>query len=138
MAIMARLVMQCALHDEWVDVAAEIEDEPDGEQLRESLFSLAVDAIATIAARSRPVDAPVAGLPAGFGSTVTSLHERMSRLRAGWGRALVQDSVELLLPATALREREWTRAAGGLRLRVLDGGGMRAAHAFHAHEAGHA
>gem|GEM_PF-735600 len=140
MAIMARLVMQCALHDEWVDVAAEMEGEPDGEQLREALFSLAVDAIATIAARSRPSDAQVAGLPAGFGAAVTALHDRMSRLRAGWGRALVQDSVELLLPATAPapREREWTRAAGGLRLRVLDGGATRAAPARDADDAAHA
>ncbi|MXN76975.1 type II toxin-antitoxin system Phd/YefM family antitoxin [Burkholderia sp. 4701] len=140
MAIMARLVMQCALHDEWVDVAAEIEGEPDGEQLREALFSLAVDAIATIAARSRPSDGHVAGLPAGFGAAVAALHDRMSRLRAGWGRALVQDSVELLLPATAPapRAREWTRAAGGLRLRVLDGGATRAAPAHDADDAAHA
>lgn len=139
MAIMARLVMQCALHDEWVDVAADMEDEPGGEQLREALFSLAVDAIATIAARSRPSDGYLAGLPAGFGAAVAALHDRMSRLRAGWGRALVQDSVELLLPATAPapREREWTRAAGGLRLRVLDGGATSAAPACDADDAAH-
>ncbi|MFA8326387.1 type II toxin-antitoxin system Phd/YefM family antitoxin [Burkholderia ubonensis] len=126
MTIMARLVLQCALHDDWIDGAAGTGDEPDGEAIREALFALAVDAIVAIAARQpgsgRPPHAFDGGAAAGFGPAVASLHDCMSRLRAGWGRALVKDSVELLLPATASRPREWSRSTGGMRLRVLDGG----------------
>lgn len=127
MTIMARLVLQCALHDDWIDgTDAGTDDEPDGDAIREALFALAVDAIVAIAAR-RPgsVRAPHAfdgGLAAGFGPAVAALHDCMSRLRAGWGRALVKDSVELLLPVTAPRPREGSRSTGGMRLRVLDAG----------------
>ncbi|MFA8388888.1 type II toxin-antitoxin system Phd/YefM family antitoxin [Burkholderia ubonensis] len=126
MTIMARLVLQCALHDDWIDGVAGTGDEPDGEAIREALFALAVDAIVAIAARQpgsgRPPHAFDGGAAAGFGPAVAALHDCMSRLRAGWGRALVKDSVELLLPATASRPREWSRSTGGMRLRVLDGG----------------
>ncbi|WP_431825355.1 type II toxin-antitoxin system Phd/YefM family antitoxin [Burkholderia sp. F1] len=126
MTIMTRLVLQCALHDDWIDGAAGTGDEPNGEAIREALFALAVDAIVAIAARQpglvRPPHAFDGGAAGGSGPAVAALHDGMSRLRAGWGRALVKDSVELLLPATAPRPREWTRSAGGMRLRVLDGG----------------
>ncbi|AOI73688.1 prevent-host-death protein [Burkholderia ubonensis] len=126
MTIMARLVLQCALHDDWIDGAAATGDEPDGAAIREALFALAVDAIVAIAARQpgsgRPPHAFDGGAAAGFGPAVAALHDCMSRLRAGWGRALVKDSVELLLPATAPRSREGSRSTGGMRLRVLDGG----------------
>jgi hypothetical protein len=45
----------------------------------------------------------------------------MSRWRAGWGRALVRDSVDLLLPVAAARADERGRTLGGMRVRVLDG-----------------
>ncbi|KWD72164.1 prevent-host-death protein [Burkholderia ubonensis] len=127
MTIMARLVLQCALHDDWIDgAAAGTDDEPDGDAIREALFALAVDAIVAIAARQpgslRAPHAFDGGGAAGFGPAVAALHDCMSRLRAGWGRALVKDSVELLLPATAPRPREGSRCTGGMRLRVLDGG----------------
>ncbi|WP_257010286.1 type II toxin-antitoxin system Phd/YefM family antitoxin [Burkholderia ubonensis] len=123
MTIMTRLVLQCALHDDWIDGT---DDEPDGDTIREALFALAVDAIVAIAARQpgslRAPHAFDGGAAAGFGPAVAALHDCMSRLRARWGRALVKDSVELLLPATAPRPREGFRCTGGMRLRVLDGG----------------
>ncbi|WP_231130521.1 type II toxin-antitoxin system Phd/YefM family antitoxin [Burkholderia cepacia] len=127
MTIMTRLVLQCALHDDWIDgTDAGTDDEPDGDAIRETLFALAVDAIVAIAARQpgspRAPHAFDGGLAAGFGPAVAALHDCMSRLRAGWGRALVRDSVDLLLPATAPRPREGSRSTGGMRLRVLDGG----------------
>ncbi|UEP31344.1 MULTISPECIES: type II toxin-antitoxin system Phd/YefM family antitoxin [unclassified Burkholderia] len=119
MAIMTRLVLQCALHDDWLDATADTDGEPDDEPIREALFALAVDAIAAIAAHMRmPSDA--AGVaPIGGGAAVAELHDGMSRLRAGWGRALVKDSAELLLPIAAARVDE--SGLGGMRLRVLDG-----------------
>ncbi|WP_321897371.1 type II toxin-antitoxin system Phd/YefM family antitoxin [Burkholderia cepacia] len=119
MAIMTRLVLQCALHDDWLDAAADTDGEPDDEPIREALFALAVDAIATIAARARTPSSAAGAAPLGVGAAVAALHDGMSRLRAGWGRALVRDSAELLLPITTVRADE--RGFGGMRLRVLDG-----------------
>nr|WP_234015370.1 transposase [Burkholderia sp. BE12] len=120
MTIMARLVLQCALHDDWVGAAAGGGDEPDGESIREALFAVAVDAIAAIAAWQRMPDA-VGTVAPGFGAAVTALHDCMSRWRSGWGRALVSDSVDLLLPVAAMRDVDGARAVDGMRLRVLDG-----------------
>ncbi|KVT16631.1 prevent-host-death protein [Burkholderia sp. MSMB1078WGS] len=122
MAIMARLVLQCALHDDWVDAAAGAGDEPDGESIREALFAVAVDAIAAIAAWRRMPDAAGAVAP-GFGAAVTALHDCMSRWRSGWGRALARDSVDLLLPVASVRGVDGACAVDGMRLRVLDGAG---------------
>ncbi len=123
MTIMTRLVLQCALHDDWIDSAAEADEEPDDESIRETLFALAVDAIAALAARTQmPQAAPGSALSAS-GAAVAALHDGMSRWRAGWGRALVRDSVDLLLPVAAARADERARALGGMRLRVLDGAG---------------
>ena len=63
MTIMARLVLQCALHDDWIGAAADAGDGFDGESIREALFALAVDAIASIAAWQRTPDAGVAAAP---------------------------------------------------------------------------
>ncbi|VVU49059.1 prevent-host-death protein [Burkholderia anthina] len=120
MTIMTRLVLQCALHDDWIEAATDIDDEPDGESIREALFALAVDAIAAIAVRQRRPEA-IGGAPPGAGAAVTALHDGMSRWRAGWGRALVKDSVELLLPVAMVRTDGRARAFDGMRLRVLDG-----------------
>ncbi|KVN21093.1 prevent-host-death protein [Burkholderia sp. MSMB1552] len=122
MAIMARLVLQCALHDDWIDAAADMDDAPNGEPIRETLFALAVDAFAAIAARTRAPGSAAAGASPELGAAVTALHDGMSRLRAGWGRALVKDSVELLQPLAAMRAEDRAPAVGGMRLRVLDGG----------------
>ncbi len=122
MTIMARLVLQCALHDDWVGAAADAGDEPDGESIREALFALAVDALASIAGRRRMSDGEAAAAP-GVGTAVTALHDCMSRWRAGWGRALVRDSVDLLLPVASVRGVDGARAVDGMRLRVLDGAG---------------
>ncbi|WP_423368263.1 type II toxin-antitoxin system Phd/YefM family antitoxin [Burkholderia sp. LMG 32019] len=133
MTIMARLVLQCALHDDWIDMTAEADEEPDDESIRETLFALAVDAIAAIAAQKQM---PTSQMPHGVaghassvpGAAVAALHDGMSRWRAGWGRALVRDSVDLLLPVAAARADERGRALGGMRLRVLDGAGDGCAH----------
>ncbi|WP_176050149.1 transposase [Burkholderia sp. BCC1644] len=123
--IMARLVLQCALHDDWVGAAADAGDEPDGESIREALFAVAVDAIAAIAAWQRMPDAAgAAGAVApGLAAAVTALHDCMSRWRSGWGRALARDSVDLLLPVALVRSVDGARAVDGMRLRVLDGFG---------------
>ncbi|NTX29631.1 type II toxin-antitoxin system Phd/YefM family antitoxin, partial [Burkholderia pyrrocinia] len=102
MTIMTRLVLQCALHDDWIGAAADAGDEPDGESTREALFALAVGAIAALAAWQRMPDAAGAAGP-GLGAAVAALHDRMSRWRSGWGRALAKDSVELLLPVASVR-----------------------------------
>ncbi|MFJ1208695.1 transposase [Burkholderia pyrrocinia] len=122
MTIMTRLVLQCALHDDWIGAAADAGDEPDDESTREALFMLAVDAIAAIAAWQRMPDAAGMAAP-GLGAAVTALHDRMSRWRSGWGRALAKDSVDLLLPVATVRTVDGTRAVDGMRLRVLDGAG---------------
>ncbi|KVK85566.1 prevent-host-death protein [Burkholderia cepacia] len=132
MTIMTRLVLQCALHDDWIDTTAEADEEPDDESIRETLFALAVDAIVTIAAQAQiqasqmPYGLPVHASSMS-GTTVAALHDDMSRWRAGWGRALVRDSVDLLLPVSAARADECGRSLGGMRLRVLDGTGDRCA-----------
>ncbi|MBN3838811.1 type II toxin-antitoxin system Phd/YefM family antitoxin [Burkholderia sp. Ac-20349] len=130
MTIMTRLVLQCALHDDWIDTAVDADEEPDDESIRETLFALAVDAVAAIAAQTQtrmqssqmPHGVPGNALSAS-GAAVAALHDGMSRWRAGWGRALVRDSVDLLLPVAATRADERGRTLGGMRLRVLDGTG---------------
>ncbi|MEN2472267.1 type II toxin-antitoxin system Phd/YefM family antitoxin [Burkholderia sp. GS2Y] len=123
MTIMTRLVLQCALHDDWIDSAAEADEEPDDESIRETLFALAVDAIAALAARTQTPQVVGGSALSASGAAVAALHDGMSRWRAGWGRALVRDSVDLLLPVAAARADERVRALGGMRLRVLDGAG---------------
>ncbi|WP_175968665.1 type II toxin-antitoxin system Phd/YefM family antitoxin [Burkholderia sp. BCC0322] len=128
MTIMARLVLQCALHDDWIDMVVDADEEPDDESIRETLFALAVDAIAAIAAQAHTPASPMPhGVPghasSASGAAVAALHDGMSRWRAGWGRALVRDSVDLLLPVAAARADERGRTLGGMRLRVLDGAG---------------
>lgn len=128
MTIMTRLVLQCALHDDWIDMAVDADEAPDDESIRETLFALAVDAIAAIAAQAQTPASPMPhGVPghasSASGAAVAALHDGMSRWRAGWGRALVRDSVDLLLPVAAARADERGRTLGGMRLRVLDGAG---------------
>ncbi|AYQ40984.1 prevent-host-death protein [Burkholderia aenigmatica] len=123
MTIMTRLVLQCALHDDWIDTAVDADEEPDDESIRETLFALAVDAIAAIAAQTQMPHAVPGNASSASGAAVAALHDGMSRWRAGWGRALVRDSVDLLLPVAAARADERGRTLGGMRLRVLDGTG---------------
>ncbi|AFJ89170.1 MULTISPECIES: type II toxin-antitoxin system Phd/YefM family antitoxin [Burkholderia] len=117
MAIMTRLMLQCALHDDWPDTRDDAGGEPDDEPIREALFARAVDAIAAIAARAR-MRSDAGGSASTGGAAVAALHDAMSRLRAGWGRALVKDSAELLQPIAAVRADE--RGFEGMRLRVLE------------------
>lgn len=123
MTIMTRLVLQCALHDDWIDMAADADEAPDDESIRETLFALAVDALAAIAAQMQMPHAVPGNAVSASGAAVAELHDGMSRWRAGWGRALVRDSVDLLLPVAAARADERGRTLGGMRLRVLDGTG---------------
>ncbi|VWB10276.1 prevent-host-death protein [Burkholderia arboris] len=128
MTIMTRLVLQCALHDDWIDTAADADEALDDESIRETLFALAVDAIAALAAQTQmqmpQVQQPAAGnASSASAAAVAALHDDMSRWRAGWGRALVRDSADLLLPVAAARADERAGGSGGMRLRVLDGAG---------------
>ncbi|MBN3792790.1 type II toxin-antitoxin system Phd/YefM family antitoxin, partial [Burkholderia sp. Ac-20353] len=75
MAIMTRLVMQGAIHDEWLDAAAELDDEPDGEQIREALLARVVDALVALAASARPAGGGLAtagAISPEFAPTVTA------------------------------------------------------------------
>lgn len=121
MAVMARLVMQWAIHAEPISDALEQEEHED---TREQLFSMTVGAMASIEARLRRPSRASANMPGQFGALVAALHDSVSRLRAAWGRTLVRDSVELLLPALRPRADERVSHAAGFRLRVLDGGPM--------------
>ncbi|WP_232833599.1 type II toxin-antitoxin system Phd/YefM family antitoxin [Paraburkholderia kururiensis] len=130
MAVMARLVMQAAVHGEWMSDAAASDEalrEPpvhESGQTREALFSLAVKAMAAIPAPFPSLSPVLHALPAhpgaGFGAAVTALHDSVSRLRSEWGRTLVRDCAELLAPAAAPRRREAAATVAGFRVRVLD------------------
>ncbi|NYH20415.1 type II toxin-antitoxin system Phd/YefM family antitoxin [Paraburkholderia bryophila] len=127
MAVMARLVMQWALHAESLDDPLG-KDEPDndGEPLRELLLSMTVQAMTQIAARqSRSRDA-FPDVPEETAAQLTALHDRMSRVRAQWGRSLVRDSAGLLLPVAHRRTEKRSQSVGDLRVRVLDGVSMSA------------
>ncbi|WP_152554341.1 type II toxin-antitoxin system Phd/YefM family antitoxin [Burkholderia sp. A1] len=127
MAIMARLVMQCAIDDQWLD-AADLDEDAEREPLREALLACVADAVVAIGEGLRPGARAV--MAARFGPSVTALHDRMSRLRAGWGRALVRDGTALLQPLATRHggaAHEWTEAACGLRVRVLDGDALPSA-----------
>ncbi|WP_445223335.1 type II toxin-antitoxin system Phd/YefM family antitoxin [Burkholderia sp. Ac-20379] len=115
-AIMARLMMQCAVDDQWLDAGDDPQAALDHEPLREALLARVAEAMIAIGAGA----ASFAMSPE-FAPAVTALHDRMSRLRSGWGRALVKDGTALLLPLAPRLPAEWADAAGGLRLRVLDG-----------------
>lgn len=127
MAVMTRLVLQAAVHGEWMSDAArrgaaalheathEPMHEPMHEQTREMLFSLAVKAMTSI-----PAPHGQAGAAASFGAALTALHDSVSRLRSDWGRTLVKDCAELLAPAASPRRRERPATVAGFRVRVLD------------------
>jgi len=122
-AVMARLVMQCALHAEWVDDALRGDNDPDGEQTRELLCSQIVTAMDALVQSRRP-HAPswsaAYALPR-LGAAVAKLHDSMSRLRPDWGRTLLKDGVGLLLGAGSSFGRRAEKSVGGYQLRVLDG-----------------
>lgn len=119
--------MQWALHAESMDDPFEKEEaDGDGEPLRERLFSLTVVAIAQIAARLNGTRGWSADVPEEFDAQVTALHDRMSRARPQWGRALVRDSVGLLLPVAQPRTEKRTQTIGEFRVRVLDGAALSA------------
>jgi PHD/YefM family antitoxin component YafN of YafNO toxin-antitoxin module len=122
-AVMARLVMQCALHAEWVDDALRGDNDPDGEQTRELLCSQIVAAMDALVARQRP-RSPQWSRPYALpqlGPAVAKLHDSMSRLRPDWGRALLKDGVGVLLGAGSRFGRRGETSVGGYQLRVLDG-----------------
>jgi len=122
-AVMARLVMQCALHAESVDDAPRGGNDPDGEQTRELLCSQIVAAMDALVQRRRPRApqwSPSYALSQ-LGPAVAKLHDSMSRLRPDWGRALLKDGVGLLLGGGARFGRGGEQVVGGYRLRVLDG-----------------
>lgn len=74
MAIMTRLMLQCALHDDWPDTRDDAGGEPDDEPIREALFARAVDAIAAIAARAR-TRSDAGGSASTGGAAVAALHD---------------------------------------------------------------
>jgi hypothetical protein len=123
MAVMARLVMQCGLHAEWLEDSFEPDGKQDSEQTREQLFSMIVEAMAAIAA---PAHQWAGGAAEGFGVPVTMLHDRVSRLREGWSRQIVKDSAALLAPVARPRAEQRQAMVAGYRLGVLDARRMSA------------
>ncbi|QDQ81813.1 type II toxin-antitoxin system Phd/YefM family antitoxin [Paraburkholderia megapolitana] len=121
MAVMARLVMQCGLHAEWLDDSFERGEEQDCEATREQLFSMTAKAMVAIATPAQRTHHLPAGTSTEFGALVTSLHDRMSRLQSGWSRGLVKESAALLVPAALPRADQSPSTVTGYRLRVLDG-----------------
>ncbi|RAS38966.1 antitoxin Phd_YefM of type II toxin-antitoxin system [Paraburkholderia bryophila] len=130
MAVMARLVMQWALHAESLDdLPGKGDADNDGEPLRELLLSMTAQAITRIATRlNRSGDArpDVSNVSEESVARLTALHDRMSRVRAQWGRSLVRDSASLLQPVAHPRMEKRLLSTGDLRVRVLDGGSMPA------------
>lgn len=127
MAVMARLVMQWALHAESLDdPLGKEEPDSDGEPLRELLLSMTVQAMTQIAARLNRTRAGFAEAPEETAARLTALHDRMSRVRPQWGRSLVRDSAGLLLPVAHQRTEPRSQSSGDLRMRVLDGVSMSA------------
>lgn len=121
MTLMARLVLQCALDAEWAGDSFEPVEAGDSLQMRESLLSMTVETMSIIAARMRhSMDTAAKALPE-LPASITALHDRISRTRSGWGRTLVQDSAQRLLPLVQplLHDRQPT--VSGYRLRILDG-----------------
>nr|WKF56254.1 hypothetical protein HUO10_000704 [Paraburkholderia busanensis] len=135
MAVMARLVMQWAVHAESLDDPFERSADGDAEPLREALFALTVDAMLRIAAQVNGASGAqgtnamhgmrTAG-PSALDANVTALHDRMSRAYPQWGRALVRDSAALLLPVAASRALDGLALPADWRVRVLDGASMSA------------
>ncbi|PQV46069.1 IS4 family transposase [Paraburkholderia sp. BL21I4N1] len=128
MAVMARLVMQWALHAESLDdPLGKEEADGDGEPPRELLLSMIVQAMTQIAARLNRSRDGLAEAPEDTAAQLTALHDRMSRVRPQWGRSLVRDSAGLLLPVAPPPSELRSQAGGDLRVRVLDGVSMSAA-----------
>ncbi|WP_258187435.1 type II toxin-antitoxin system Phd/YefM family antitoxin [Trinickia symbiotica] len=123
---MTRLVMQCALHAESIDDVVESDNAHEGEEVREQLMSLTVDAMAAMAGEARFSRVPSEGVLVEFAQVVATLHDRMSRVRSEWGRSLLRDSAELLFSAATSRSHAQTTTLNGFRLKVLDGSRMSA------------
>jgi hypothetical protein len=120
--VMARLALQCALDPEWIDgVFAQAGN---GQQIRESLFSVTVELMSMIASGLRYTVRAAAGVPPELPVSITALHDRISRSRSGWSRVLVRDSVKRLAPLIQPLVQPLAgqpASASGYRLRVVDG-----------------
>jgi hypothetical protein len=124
LTLMARLILQCALDAQWVAELFEQADVRSGLQLRESLFGATVEVMAALSARLRRP-----ALPAGdaaralseWPASITALHDRISRTRSGWGRALVRESAQRLCALVQPSNDGMQQPLAGYRLRVLHG-----------------
>ncbi|CAB3749203.1 type II toxin-antitoxin system Phd/YefM family antitoxin [Paraburkholderia humisilvae] len=121
MTLMARLMLQCALDAQWVGDLFEQEDVRGAVQLRESLFSTTVEVMSTLSARLRRPASEAARVPHEWPASITVLHDRISRTRSGWGRALVRDSAQRLCALAQAPQRSLPATVQGYRLRVLHG-----------------
>ncbi|CAB3748199.1 type II toxin-antitoxin system Phd/YefM family antitoxin [Paraburkholderia solisilvae] len=121
MTLMARLMLQCALDAQWVGDLFEQVDVRGSLLLRESLFSTSVEVMSTLAARLRRPTGDAARVPREWPASITALHDRISRTRSGWGRALVRDSARRLCALAQPPQRALPATVQGYRLRVLHG-----------------
>lgn len=124
MTLMARLMLQCALDAQWVADLFEQVDVRASLQLRESLFSTTVEVMSTLSARLRRPSgdaARVPHVPREWPASITTLHDRISRTRSGWGRALVRASAQRLCALAQPPQRAMPATVHGYRMRVLHG-----------------
>ncbi|WP_146013961.1 type II toxin-antitoxin system Phd/YefM family antitoxin [Trinickia dabaoshanensis] len=116
-AVMARLVMQWSLQ---VETTQDPTEKEDGDELtREQVFALVVQALAPIEKHAGSPARSSCNLAPEFGSLVTSLHDKMSRVHPHWARSLITDSVDVLRAASMPRKSAPLATASGYRLRVL-------------------
>lgn len=121
MTLMARLVLQCALDAEWADDLSDLAEGRHSQQIREALFSAAVEVMSTLSERLRQTAHEEVNVPPELPVSLTALHDRISRTRSGWGRTLVQDSVKRLLPLVQSSLCTRPPTVSDYRLRILDG-----------------
>jgi hypothetical protein len=116
---MARMMLQCSLDAQWVADLFEQVDVRGSLQLRESLFGITVEVMSTLSARLRRPASDAARVAREWPASITALHDRISRTRSGWGRALVRDSARRLCTLAQPPQRALPATVRGYRLRVL-------------------
>ena len=119
--VMARMALQCALDPEWTDDLLEWGQAGNGEQIRESIFSVTVELMSMIASSPRDTARAATGGTQGLAVAITALHDRISRTRPGWAGVLVRDSVKRLSKLVQPAVSSQQAAARGYHVRIVDG-----------------
>ncbi|WP_323120578.1 type II toxin-antitoxin system Phd/YefM family antitoxin [Burkholderia alba] len=120
MTVMVRLALQGALDAECADELSVLFDGRNGPQVREALFSTIVDAMSSVAMRSRRPEGgrQATELPV----SVPVLHDWIGRVFPGAGRVLAHDSARRLIPLVRSMLADRPATVKGYRLRVVESG----------------